>query len=153
LDVTDSTVCRGAGAGVPVVDGRRLDWVFDVRGTSHSSISVTFRGLAVRNGMADSRSGIRVGNADLVVQDCAVADNRAVGPGGVSNAARPGTGNVTLVRTTVARNVSGGDGGGVTVLGGDQGRGSVLAVRGGTVRNNLAGNAAGIWAGTANLTG
>ena len=52
--------------------------------------------------------GVRVGNADLVVRDCVVAGNRASGTGGgVSNIGLPGTGNITVVRTTVARNVAG----------------------------------------------
>src|SRR5262245_16338629 len=74
LAVTDTTVFRGAGAGSTVVDGHRGDRVFDVLGTAPSSIKVTFQGLTIRNGFGDAGGGgggggIRVGNADLVVQD------------------------------------------------------------------------------------
>ena len=53
-----------------------------------------------------------MGNADLVVQDRAVTGNRTTGnAGGISNTGSPGTGNVTLVRSIVSRNVAGGSGG------------------------------------------
>src|SRR4051812_16946911 len=89
LDVTGSTLLRGAGAGVTVIDGQRLDRVFDILGTAPSSIQVTFQGLSVRNGQVDAGGGggIRVGNADLLVQDCSVSGNRTAGDGGgISNA-------------------------------------------------------------------
>ena len=72
LDVIGSTVFQGAGAGATVIDGQKLDRVFDVFGTAPHSINVAFQGLTIRNGLADSRGGggIRVGNADLTVQDC-----------------------------------------------------------------------------------
>src|SRR5262249_9428171 len=57
LDVHDSTVFRGAGAGQTVIDGRRLDRVFDVLGNAPRSIQVTFQGLTVRNGLADAGGG------------------------------------------------------------------------------------------------
>src|SRR5262245_1014156 len=156
FDVTDSTLLLGAGAGATVLDGQRLDRVFDVFGTAPGSIRVALRGLTVRNGLVDAGGGggIRVGDADLVVRACVVTGNRAPGGGGggISNAALPGTGDVTLARTVVSRNVADGDGGGVSVLGDGQGRGSVLTVVASTVRRNLAGNAGGIRAARLNLT-
>ena len=45
-----------------------------------------------------------------------ITDNQtALDGGGISNAYAPGTGNVTLIRTTVIRNVAGADGGGLYV--------------------------------------
>jgi predicted outer membrane repeat protein len=155
FDVTDGTVFRGAGAGATFIDGRRLDRVFDVRGTSPSSIAVTFQGLTVRNGLADAGGGggIQVGDADLVVRDSVVTGNQAGrAGGGISNAARPGTGNVTVVRTLVARNVSGGAGGGIDVEANAQGQGGLLDVRGSTIRQNLSGDGGGINAGTLTMT-
>jgi CSLREA domain-containing protein len=154
FDVTGSTVFRGAGAGNTVIDGQRLDRVFDVRGTAANSISVTFQGLTIRNGLADDGGGgIRVGNADLTVQDCAVTDNRTTGfGGGISNAALAATGNVKLVRSTVARNVAG-QGGGVVVLDTPADPQFVLTVRDSTIEHNLATAAGGIFAVKVNLTG
>ena len=83
LDVTGTTVFQGAGAGTTIIDGQQLDRVFDVLGTAPHSIGVIFQGLTVRNGLADAGGGgIRVGNADLLVQDCVVTGNRASGFGG-----------------------------------------------------------------------
>ena len=109
--------------------------MFDVLGTAPSSIKVVLERLTVRNGNVTGHGGgIQVGNADLVVRDCVVTGNRASQTGGgISNAAMPGTGNVTLVRTTVGRNVAGSIGGGLFVDGA-----SALTVKDSTVRRNIA---------------
>jgi predicted outer membrane repeat protein len=154
LDVTDSTLFRGAGAGATIIDGQRLDRVFDIQGNAPSSIMVTFQGLTVRNGLADAGGGggIRVGDADLVVRDCVVTGNRTSGDGGgISNAAAPGAGNVTLVHSTVNRNVAR-VGGGLSVQADGTGHGSVLIINGSTIRRNLAESGGGIFAGVATLT-
>ena len=150
FDITGAVTIRGAGAGLTIIDGQQLDRVFDVLGTAPSSIKVVLERLTVRNGNATGHGGgIRVGNADLVVRDCVVTGNRASGTGGgISNGAVPGTGNVTLVRTTVARNVAGTVGGGISVAGI-----SVLTVKDSTVRRNIAdSDGGGIFANTATLT-
>ena len=122
FDITGTVTIRGAGAGLTIIDGQQLDRVFDVAGTAPSSIKVVLQRLTVRNGNVTGHGGgIRVGNADLVVRDCVVTGNRAsAAGGGISNGAAPGTGNVTLVRTTVARNVAGTNGGGICRLAGSQ---------------------------------
>src|SRR5262249_36885168 len=151
FDVHDSTVFQGAGAGTTVIDGQQIARVFDVLGTAPGSIKVTFQGLTVRNGRAlnGGGAGIRVGNATLVVQDCVVAGNRTTGlGGGISNSALPGTGNVTLVHSTIARNVAR-IGGGVSVQADGVGHGSVLSVNGSTIRRNLADSGGGIFASVA----
>jgi CSLREA domain-containing protein len=156
LDVHDSTVFRGAGAGATLIDGQRIDRVFDVLGTAAHSIQITFENLTVRNGLADAGGGggIRVGNADLMLQGCVVTGNRTAGDGGgISNAALPGTGNVTLVRSVVARNVAGGQGGGLSIRADSQGQGSVLNVGGSTIHSNIATVGGGILAFQVNLAG
>jgi hypothetical protein len=156
FDITGSTTFQGAGAGSTVIDGQQIDRVFDVRGTAPGSISVTFHGLTVRNGLADAGGGggIRVGNADLLVQDCVVTGNRTSGGGGgISNATLPGTGNVTLIRSTVSRNAAV-FGGGISALGDAQGQGSVLTASDSTIdRNSVVNGGGGIDAATATLTG
>ncbi len=138
FDVTDTVTIRGAGAGKSVVDGRRIDRVFDVHGTAPHSITVTLQGLTVRDGQADAGGGVRVGNADLVLQDCVVSGNHASGfGGGISNDTLRGTGDVTLVRTTVEHNVAL-FGGGVSVLGNTQDQGSAFKATASTILRNLA---------------
>src|SRR5262249_5988868 len=70
FDVSDSTLFQGSGAGATFIDGQGIDRVFDVLGTAPSSIQVTFAGMTIRNGLVlGGGGGIRVGNADLTVQD------------------------------------------------------------------------------------
>ena len=151
FDITDAVTIQGAGAGVTVVDGQQIDRVFDVIGSSPSSIKVVFQGLTIRNGkVTGGGGGIQLADADVVVRDCVISGNSASLTGGaISNGSAPGTGNVKVVRTIVGRNVAGGDGGGLLV----NGVGSTLTVKDSTVRRNLAGNnGGGIKAGTATLT-
>jgi hypothetical protein len=154
LDVKGSTLFQGAGAGKTIIDGRQLDRVFDVRGTAPHSFTVTMQGLTIRNGRADDGGGggIRVGKADLVLQDCVVTANRTIGSGGgVSNAEQPGTGNVTLLRTTVDRNIAA-EGGGIFVKADTQNKGSMLTVNNSTIRRNIARDGGGVFATQASLT-
>jgi len=136
FDITDALTIQGAGAGVSIVDGQQLDRVFEVLGSAPSSIKGVFQGITIRNGkVTGDGGGIAVGNADLVVRDCAVTANQAaLTGGGISNVIALGTGNVTLVRTTLARNVAGTEGGGAAV----GGAGTVLTVKQSTVRRNVA---------------
>jgi predicted outer membrane repeat protein len=140
FDVTDSVTIRGAGAGLTAIDGQQLDRVFDVSGTAPGSITVVLEKLTVRNGNVTGHGGgVQVGNANLVVRDAAVTGSRAsLTGGGVSNGAAPGTGNVTLVRTTVGRNLAGTEGGGLSVR-----SPSVLTLKDSTVRRNVAGGSGG----------
>ena len=119
FDITDAVTIQGAAVGLSLIDGQQLDRVFDVLGSGPSSIKVIVQNLTVRNGnVTDDGGGIRFGNADLVVRDSAVLGNRAsLTGGGISNAAAIGTGDATLVRATVARNVAGNFGGGIYVVG------------------------------------
>src|SRR5262249_40525681 len=58
FDVLDSVTFQGAGAGATIVDGQLKERVFDVIGTSPSSIRATFQGMAIRNGfVGDPGSG------------------------------------------------------------------------------------------------
>src|SRR5262245_38360610 len=141
FDIKDTLTIQGAGAGLTVVSGQYQDRVFDVIGTAPSSINVVLRGLTVRGGnVTGAGGGVRVADADLVVRNCAVVGNRASGTGGgISDGGVPGVGTVTLVGTTVARNVAAGDGGGLFV----EDTGSVVNVRGTTVRRNISGDRGG----------
>jgi parallel beta-helix repeat protein len=147
FDITDAVTIAGAGAGATIVDAQQKDRVFEVSGSG----PVVIAGLTIRNGLVTGGpgdgGGIRAVFADLVVRDCAVVGNRASGfGGGISNDSLTGTGNVKVVRTTVARNVSGMDGGGIFL------HNSVLTVTNSTIRLNVAGGGGGIDATTATLT-
>ena len=136
FDITDTVTIQGAGAGLTVINAHQLDRVFDVIGSAPSPIKVVLQGLTIRNGkVTEPGGGIQVADADLVVRDGVVTGNRASQEGGgISNGVVPGTGNVTLVRSTVSRNVSGTVGGGLSVTGANH----VLTVKDSTVRRNIA---------------
>src|SRR5262245_54912160 len=154
FDILDSVTLQGAGAGTTIVDAQHLDRVFAVTGTAPSSITVTFRGLTVRGGFINGNGGgIVVGNADLTLRGCVVTGNTASGNGaGISNALNPGTGNLTVIRTTVSRNVAG-NAGGILWAGDAQGGGSNLSLSNSRVRRNLAGSmGGGLSAGRLTLT-
>src|SRR5262249_28738263 len=94
------TTLVGAGAGTTVIDGGHLDRVFTVNGSSADPIGVSFQGLTVTGGESKGDGGgILMAYANLTLSDCVVSGNTASGDGGgISNAAAPGTGNLTLVR-------------------------------------------------------
>ena len=140
LDITGAVTIRGAGAGLTIIDGQQLDRVFDVAGTAPSSIKVVLEKMTIRNGLVTGNGGgVENANADLVVRDATVSGNRASQRGGgISNGTILLTGNITLVRSTVSRNVAGGAGGGLSVFS----QGSVLTVSSSTVRRNIAGTTA-----------
>jgi len=135
FDVTGSVTIRGAGAGMTIIDGQRIERVFDIFGASPGSITVVLEKTTVRNGISlNQGGGILVANANLVLRDSAVSGNRAGSSGGgISNGFAPGTGDVTLLRTTVSRNVAGGSGGGLNIEGSDG-----VTVRNSTIRRNVA---------------
>jgi hypothetical protein len=88
--------------------------VLDVFGTAPSSITVILQGLTIRNGITGEPSG-----------------------GGISNVARPGTGNVTLIHTTLNRNVAGSGGGGISLQADGQGQRSVLNITDSAIQRNI----------------
>jgi len=148
FDITGAVTIQGAGSGATVIDGQQLDRVFDVLGSTPGSIKVILQGLTVRSAkVTGDGGGVRFGNADLVVRDAAVTGNRAsAAGGGISNLSAPATGNLKLVRTTVARNVTDQNGGGINLSG------SLLTVKDSTVRRNIARNGGGIDASNTTLT-
>jgi len=150
FDVTGSVAIRGAGAGATIIDGQQIERVFDVFAASPGSIAVAFEKMTVRNGISPNHGGgILFANANLVVRDSAVTGNRAsLSGGGISNGFAPGSGNVTLVRSTIARNTAGESGGGLSIMGAT----SVLTVNASTVRRNVtSGFGGGIDASTATV--
>ena len=85
LDITDDLTVNGAGAADTIVDGGRLDRLFDVD-PANTGVSVQMSGLTVRHGDADSGGG-----------------------GGILS----GVGNVSLTNVTISFNSGGLFGGGI----------------------------------------
>jgi predicted outer membrane repeat protein len=146
LDITESVLIKGAGASVTAIDGQHADRVFDVRGTAAGSVVATFRGLTVRNGFTNDSfggGGILAGNADLIVDRCAVTGNQATNSGaggGISGFVPNTAANVTLIRSTVSRNAAS-NGGGIWVWQfTGQASGGQLTAEGSTISHNVSGN-------------
>jgi hypothetical protein len=94
----------GAGVGTTIVDGAKLDRVFDV-----IEGSVTIAGLTIRNGEADTGGGIRnQGNA--VLHNAVIANNLAnfFSGGGVLN-----LGTMSMLGSSVRDNIAAEEGGGI----------------------------------------
>jgi hypothetical protein len=142
-DVAESVTFRGAGAGLTVINGGQQDRLFDLIG----AIDVRFVGLTLRNGgtVAGVNGGaIQSLNADIVVINCVLKDNRAL-LGGAINAE---SGAVTVSASKVVGNVSRGDGGGIRAQDGE------LTLTNSLVHRNLAAGAGGGFkAGSALVTG
>ena len=141
FDVTDAVVIRGDGASRTVIDAQRRDRLFDV----DSSFSARFVDVALRHGAGPNNgAGIQVVDADVTLVRCVVSDNFGLVGGGINAEG----GSVTLVGTTVCRNVSQGDGGGVRV-----GSGGTLTATSSSFRRNISGReGGGIHSGSVTLT-
>jgi CSLREA domain-containing protein len=131
FDVTGPLAVQGVGAGATIVDGARLDRLFDL----HGRIAVSFAGLTLRNGapLASNGGAINAPDADVRLTGCAVTDNRANLGGGI----HAEKGDVTLAGCAVSRNVAQGDGGGVYLGAG------ALRLTGSAVSRNVAGGEGG----------
>ena len=133
FDITDALTIRGAGAGLTILNAQRVDRVLDVLGAAPHSFRVVLEDLAVRSGNVTGDGGaVQLNNADLTTRDCTISSNEASGFGGGIYTA-PGTGDVSLIRTTVVRNTGGSGGGGVAV----SSSGSMLSVRDSSIRSNF----------------
>jgi hypothetical protein len=169
LAITNSMTIEGQGAGLTTVDGATLYRIFQVtgqpRGILHDAVSsilpppgpinnmvsVTFADMSLRhgNGSAAVVSGevgggaIQGSFANLSIVNCQVSDN--TGPSG--GAINDSNGNVTLTGSTVSRNVSQDNGGGIAMFGG------TLVLNNSVVRaNSTPGDGGGIDALTVTLT-
>lgn len=131
LDITQSVTIRGAGADATIVNGGRLDRVFDIDPARAGGVTVEMRGLTVQGGSAALGGGIQNAGA-LTLSGVAISDNIATGDGGgiFSRAA------VTLVDSLISGNESSSDGAGILCNG-------ALTLTNCTVSGNTAGGSAG----------
>src|SRR6266571_3894603 len=136
LDIPEDLTIVGAGARTTIIDGNRLDRVFDVANPAMVSIS----GVTIRNGLAPGTSdggGIATLNGALTLTDVAFIGNSAGRNGGaiyvsgssavltdvaiIGNSAGDaggmfmGGGNLFLTNVTISGNSAAADGGGLQV--------------------------------------
>src|SRR5207253_511377 len=111
-----------------VVDGNRLDRVFDINplSTAHAGFTVTFKNFTIRNGFASAGTGPS-------------ADSLAATGGGVRD---QGNVNLTLTNMVVTHNRSTADGGGI-VMADSVNLGWNLKITNSIISNNNSGDAGG----------
>jgi CSLREA domain-containing protein len=107
LDILDDLTLIGAGADSTVIDGNRIDRVFQI----HSPAAVQLSGLTIQNGSSDSGGGIYNGGT-LTLTNCTLNGNSAGRIGGYGGGIYNG-GTLTLTNCTLSSN-SAYNGGGIS---------------------------------------
>jgi CSLREA domain-containing protein len=145
LNILDDVTITGAGAGVTIIDGGKLDRVFDILGPR----TVNFQGVTIQDGLtAGSGGGIFVENAGatVTVQNCIVQGNTVAVNGGGIAVADP-TSTLTLNSSAVSGNFAAGVRSGGTLTNGEGGGvfslGTVTITNSSGVNNNVAGGSGG----------
>lgn len=110
LDIGGNLVIRGAGIFDTIIDGNRIDRVFDVD-PSLNNVRVEFVDLAVINGDADGNGGGIQNRGTLTLTRVSVNDNFVTGfGGGIDN--RDGA-TLTIIESVVAENQAEGGAAGI----------------------------------------
>lgn len=131
LDITESVTIRGAGAALTIINGGRLDRVFDIDPARANDLTVELRDLTIQGGSSGLGGGIQNGAA-LTLTRVAVSDNTASADGGGIFSRNA----VTAVESLISDNQSGSDGAGILC-------GGRLTLTNSTVSGNMAGGSAG----------
>ncbi|MEO8410984.1 MAG: DUF4347 domain-containing protein, partial [Propionivibrio sp.] len=98
FDITDSVNIVGNGASNTVINGNRVDRVFDVR-----SGTVSFSGLTIQNGASQEGAGLRVlPSVSVTLTDAIVQGN--IGIGSSKGAGIYSDGSLSLIRTLIQNN-------------------------------------------------
>src|SRR5436309_2245312 len=129
LDISEELTIVGAGARTTIIDGNRLDRVFDIR----NPVPVSISGVTIRNGLAPGTSdggGIATVSGPLTLRDVAFVGNSAGRNGG---AIFVSGGSTVLTDVAVIGN-SAGDAGGIFMQSG------VLSLTNVTISGNSAVN-------------
>ena len=150
LDVTETVIINGAGAGRTSVDADGLDRVFHKPFTR--SVTMALRGLTVTGGkIANPGGGIYGGSAELLLTEVRVTANKAKdnpsGGGNSGGGISVGGGDLRMVRSTVDDNESGQQGGGIDVHSTD----NLQVIRNSTITGNSSGFGGGVAADDARL--
>src|SRR5436309_665215 len=134
LDISEELTIVGAGARTTIIDGNRLDRVFDIR----NPVPVSISGVTIRNGLAPGTSdggGIATVSGPLTLRDVAFVGNSAGRNGG---AIFVSGGSTVLTDVAVIGN-SAGDAGGIFMQSG------VLTLTNVTITANSAADGGGIY--------
>lgn len=110
LDITDDLTITGGGADRTIIDGGKLDRVFEI--VSSTSITVNISGVTIHNGLAgpaERGGGICNWSGTLTIRNCIISGNEAIAGGGIANY----YGSVTLIDSTVSGNTGSNEGGGI----------------------------------------
>ena len=108
LDILDSVIVTGVGAGVTVVDGNLADRVFEIRGTAQATIS----GLTIdRGGESTNGSSALVNSNTTMVLDSVVVS------GGIAGTAVYNLGTLDVTDTRITGNSSNFNGAGIYTAG------------------------------------
>ena len=140
LDITGQVVINGAAADTTIIDGMKLDRVFQV----HRTGIATLNRITIRNGSANVDGlggGLSNRGGTVTLNDCNVYRNIGSGfGGGLDNNSFGGQGDVsnsmarmTVNRCTISENIVLGNGGGVSNNDG------ILVINDSTIRNNSGG--------------
>ncbi len=140
LDITSAITLNGAGAATTIVDGMKIDRVFQI----HKGAVATINALTIRNGSANvdgMGGGLSNRGGVVTLNDCNVYRNlgSAFG-GGLDNNSFAGFGDstntvahMTINRCTISDNVVMGNGGGISNHDG------ILIINDSTIRDNSSG--------------
>lgn len=131
LDITESVSIRGAGADRTIINGGRLDRVFDVDPAPARGITVEISSLTVQDGSSGLGGGI-ANSGTLTLTGVAISSNTATADGGGIFS----RGALTMVDSLVNDNESSSDGAGILGGGG-------ITLTNCTVSGNMAGGSAG----------
>jgi fibronectin-binding autotransporter adhesin len=106
LDISGDLKLIGAGAGVTVIDGNRMNRVFDIQGGV-----VRISDLTIQNGRLYGDGGGIANHGTLTLTNCMLSGNWASGGGKGGGIANDGT--LTLADCALNGNFAGGDGGAI----------------------------------------
>jgi hypothetical protein len=131
LDINGPLTISGAGSSSTVVDGGRLDRVFDVRSGTVTLSGMTIQGGYLSEGIAGTGGGIYNGGT-LTVSSCTISGNYAFEGGGIDN-----RGTLTVNNSVLSGNTAPTGGGGIFNNG-------LLSVNDSVFSSNAAGYGGGI---------
>lgn len=131
LDITESVTLRGAGADATIINGGRLDRVFDINPARVGTVNVEMRALTIQDGSSGLGGGVQNAGA-LTLNGVAISGNTATADGGGVFS----RGALTLTNSLVNGNQSTSDGAGILC-------GGLLTLTNCTISGNTAGGSAG----------
>lgn len=144
LDIAGSVTISGKGASATVINGGGLDRIFDIHGADNhvviQALGLQGGNLVAASGGSERGGGAIRNNGLLTLREVIVTDNHVQpGPGKAGGGALYNRGDCTLIDSSLFSNTA--------TLGGAiwNGPGSLLHVKGTTVRQNVSDGAGGVF--------